>query len=84
MDTRQNKIVPLTALGKKLEMQPFFRRIDKKIESKNNHADSLDIKSFFDLSPGTEYSLTVEGSYLNNSKEEFIPFKIENIIFTIK
>ena len=82
-DKEKNKIVPLTPLGKRLEMQPSFMRIVKKIESKNNHVDNLDIKSFFDLSPETEYSISVEGSYLNNSKE-FINFKIENIVFTIK
>lgn len=84
LNKEQNKIVSLTPLGERLKSQETFRKIVKKIESKDNYIENVDIKSFFDVSLSGEYSISFEGSYLNNSKEVFIKFKIEDIIFSIR
>jgi len=84
LNKEQNKSVSLMPFGKQLENQEFFRRIVKKIESKKNYTEKIDMKSLFDMSLSGEYSISFEGSYLNNSKEKFINFKIEDINFSIK
>ena len=82
LNKEQNKVVSLTTLGKRLKNQEVFRRITEKIEIKSSHIENLDIKSLFDVSLSGEYSISFEGSYLNNSRKEFIKFKIEDILFS--
>lgn len=82
INKKNNQLIHFSEFGKQLRYDEGFRDIEE-IKKNDSYTYNLNLREYFDLSLDSEYSVNIEGKYLDKTKKKFTSYKIENLTFSI-